>query len=322
MDEPALPSGYSWREPCMTDSSALAALAQVSTTQDDEAAVRWLSEDATLLHSEETPVPRIVVCAADGSLVAAGRVTSGPHAPQAYRATLDGVVHPAHRHQGLGTALLAELEKHGRQALHSLPDKRERELRIDRNNVPQDAQALYERTGFAMNFAEDIMNYALDGAIPNLPLPAGITLQPWSEERIPMFYAAYADAFRERPGFPNWTQEQWVDWVAGSDEFAADGAAVAVVDGTAAGFIVLDVDAPQVAERAGWIVQVGVVPAWRGRGLGGALIAHALRYLQECDLPRARLYVNADNPHARQVYEQVGFSTLLRRSVYVKSVHS
>ena len=95
-----------------------------------------------------------------------------------------------------------------------------------------------------------------------------------------------------------------------------------LADGAAVGFIAVDVDQPEVAaeERSGWITQVGTHPAWRGRGLGAALICWALRSFRTEGLARARLSVNVNNPHATEVYRRLGFTTVRRRAVYVQAL--
>jgi ribosomal protein S18 acetylase RimI-like enzyme len=57
----------------------------------------------------------------------------------------------------------------------------------------------------------------------------------------------------------------------------------------------------------GAIQNVGVVPEFRGQGLGRALVCHALIGFQQSGLRRAYLEVTADNTSAVQLYRKVGF---------------
>jgi ribosomal protein S18 acetylase RimI-like enzyme len=57
----------------------------------------------------------------------------------------------------------------------------------------------------------------------------------------------------------------------------------------------------------GAIQNVGVVPDFRGRGLGRALVSQALLGFQQSGLRRAYLEVTADNTSAVQLYRKVGF---------------
>lgn len=57
----------------------------------------------------------------------------------------------------------------------------------------------------------------------------------------------------------------------------------------------------------GSIQNIGIVPAHRGRGLGTALIEHALAGFRGHGLRRASLEVTASNTRAVRLYQQLGF---------------
>jgi GNAT superfamily N-acetyltransferase len=57
----------------------------------------------------------------------------------------------------------------------------------------------------------------------------------------------------------------------------------------------------------GAIQNVGIVPAWRGRGVGRALLLQALRGMWVSGLGRAVLEVTANNDAAVRLYRRVGF---------------
>jgi ribosomal protein S18 acetylase RimI-like enzyme len=58
---------------------------------------------------------------------------------------------------------------------------------------------------------------------------------------------------------------------------------------------------------AGAIQNLGVVPEYRGRGLGRALLLRALHAFRLVGLKRARLEVSARNRRAVRLYHEVGF---------------
>ncbi len=64
-----------------------------------------------------------------------------------------------------------------------------------------------------------------------------------------------------------------------------------------------------------WVDQVGVVPAWRGRGLGAHLVARSLRTLRKAGCEAVWLAVNVDNP-AHALYLRLGFVDAGVRSRY------
>lgn len=67
------------------------------------------------------------------------------------------------------------------------------------------------------------------------------------------------------------------------------------------GFVAGDV---RPAERMAWIATIGVLPEYRGRGIGGAL-------LQACEarltVPRVRLNVRVSNQTAIHLYQNTGY---------------
>jgi GNAT superfamily N-acetyltransferase len=60
----------------------------------------------------------------------------------------------------------------------------------------------------------------------------------------------------------------------------------------------------------------GVVPAARGRGLGGALVCEALARMAADGSPEAWLNVNVNNPGAAALYRRLGFADAGRRARY------
>jgi ribosomal protein S18 acetylase RimI-like enzyme len=75
----------------------------------------------------------------------------------------------------------------------------------------------------------------------------------------------------------------------------------AICDGQTVGFIACDL---RHAEKLAWIATIGVLPGYRRRGIGAAL-------LQACEanahLPRVRLNVRASNGGAIRLYKQAGY---------------
>ena len=60
-------------------------------------------------------------------------------------------------------------------------------------------------------------------------------------------------------------------------------------------------------EGAGAIQNVGVLPSYRGRGLGRLLVARSLLGFRERGLRRAYLEVTAENAMAVRLYRSIGF---------------
>ncbi|MBB3566586.1 GNAT family N-acetyltransferase [Rhizobium sp. BK491] len=64
---------------------------------------------------------------------------------------------------------------------------------------------------------------------------------------------------------------------------------------------------------------MGIIPAYRGRGLGRRLIETTLRAARDAGMARVELSVHADNDRAIALYEKVGFvrEGLARNSVCI-----
>jgi predicted N-acetyltransferase YhbS len=78
-----------------------------------------------------------------------------------------------------------------------------------------------------------------------------------------------------------------------------DGSFVAELSGRPVG-----TTATCVFDAVGWLAMVLVDEAFRGRGIGTRLVEHALRHLDQCGVPCARLDAT---PLGRPLYEKLGF---------------
>jgi mycothiol synthase len=63
---------------------------------------------------------------------------------------------------------------------------------------------------------------------------------------------------------------------------------------------------------------VGVVPAWRGRGLGAHLVSRVLQTLAAERAPEAWLTVNTNNP-AGDLYTRLGFEHRGKRARFTSA---
>jgi ribosomal-protein-alanine N-acetyltransferase len=75
----------------------------------------------------------------------------------------------------------------------------------------------------------------------------------------------------------------------------------AVRDGEMIGFVAADI---RRRERLAWIATIGVLPEYRGEGIGGALLRACEDQLE---MPRVRLCVRASNQPAINLYRRFGY---------------
>ncbi|MCA2212307.1 GNAT family N-acetyltransferase [Jidongwangia harbinensis] len=178
---------------------------------------------------------------------------------------------------------------------------------VETESLVPAAEALFRSRGLRQVFAEDVLRIDLTEAVPEPVWPPGTVLRDWSGDTAPRFFAVYQAAFRERPGFPGWSAEEWIGDADEDADFRPRLSVLATVPGVGdAGFLLAESDR---------IAQVGVVPAARGAGVGAALVREALRRMRAGGAVRASLEVNVNNPAGR-LYRRLGFIPAGRRARY------
>jgi mycothiol synthase len=213
-------------------------------------------------------------------------------------AVTTGLVHPSWRRQGIGGHAYDWAS--GRASPSG--------IRAETEALGDGAHALYLSKGLTQVFAEDVMQLPGSAQLPLADPPAGLTLSPWGQADPARFYAVYHAAFRDRPGFPGWSQARWVEWIGDDEDFRAEWTLLASLGPADVGFIAGD--------ATGWITQMGVVPSARGRGIGAALIGEAVRRMRSAGVEAITLNVNVNNQPAAALYRRLGFTRIGRRARY------
>lgn len=282
----------------------------------DREAVAALAERC---HAADGGMPEVTISrfAAEGARTTGGRTATGVLVaaaavrPLPTGAAYLGLVDPDHRGRGVGGALLDwGLDVAGGVARPGAPAGSPGSyglVTVETEALTPQGERLFASRGLRQVFAEDVMSFDLAAVEPPaVPLPGELVLREWAPDLAARFFAAYEAAFRDRPGFPGWPAERWVAWTAGDEEFRPQWSLLATG---------LDGDAGFITCAEGWIVQVGVVPSWRGRGVGAALVCEALRRMGAEGGRHALLDVNVDNPAAK-LYRRLGFTVLGRRAKF------
>jgi ribosomal protein S18 acetylase RimI-like enzyme len=234
----------------------------------------------------------------NGQLIAAGAVKGGE--------IYTGLVDPAARGRGLGSRLLDWGLALAAPAAAPPPDVSA--VTVESEGLSAPAEQLFASRGLTRVFAEHVMRIEIGPDLAAPSWPAGTELATWSAATTRRFHAVYDASFRERPHFPGLSAEEWISDVEGDDDFHPAYSILATVSGLG--------DAGFVTGEAGWIIQVGTIPAARGRGLAAALILESLRRMRGDGETEGWLSVNADNASARRVYERLGFACRGTRARY------
>jgi ribosomal protein S18 acetylase RimI-like enzyme len=97
----------------------------------------------------------------------------------------------------------------------------------------------------------------------------------------------------------------------------------ATLDDTLVGFVKAGLNTKRNISKGvkrGIIASIGVLPAYRRRCIGTALLLYSLQYLKTLDLDVAELYVDDLNPtHAIRLYEKTRFTTFETSATYSKT---
>jgi mycothiol synthase len=292
--------GHIWRSLHRADAAALYQLEADCARTDGHTSPGTIVGHDKRFDDDTSNVATDTLCAvnATGQLAAAAWVSWDDRLKHEYRAFLEGNVHPDYRGCGVGSFILSWMEARASQIFASLAEDRPCVLRIDFYDQSDDAVALFEKHGFQFVFAEDEMRRDLGQPIPAIPLPEGMAFVTSTPQRAGLFFNVYEHAFRERPGFPGWTEDIWCHNLTSDSDFRAD-LSLLIMDGSEAlGFAVchVETEGQNQLSSEGWIVQMGVRPSRRNRGLGSALLSKVMRKFKSEGLRCAVLDVNVNNP--------------------------
>lgn len=247
------------------------------------------------------------------------RATDGTH----QKFHVEGTTDPAQRGQGIGTvlveAMLARVDEVHRERHPDMP------ARIGLSGVSANtSQAdLLEQFGLVPERWSFVMRAQL-GAVPAPPdVPAGLELRRYEETYAAAMQAAHNEAFMDHPNFTPWTEVMWKQWVTESRSFRPELSFV-VVEPSAPQRVVAYVQSAEfdahfqaTGRREAYVGKVGTLRDFRGRGLAGTLLRHALAAYQAAGYDEASLDVDSENPTgALGVYERVGFEVENRWTNY------
>jgi mycothiol synthase len=265
-----------------------------------------LSEDVLLQvrHGSAPPARDVEVTSADPTgpgqaLVGYAHLDAPDYAGQDGDVTAELVIHPDHRRQGHGTALLGSVlelaDGHG--------------VRIWAHGDRPGSAALAGKFNLGRIRALFQLRMPLAKAPETDPaFPEGVLVRsfvPGEDEAA--WLGVNQRAFAHHPEQGSWTAE---DLRLREDEpwFDPNGFFLAERDGRIVGFHWTKVHQPQDgAPPIGEVYVVGVDPGQQGGGLGKALTLAGLAHLRRLGLAEVMLYVDEDNTAAVRMYTALGF---------------
>lgn len=211
--------------------------------------------------------------------------------------TASGLVHPSAYGQGLGLELARWVREHSKGAT----------IHLAMESVSPEAEELFANIGLHRTFSETVMRHDLKH-IPFVRLADDLVSLPFTEDLSETFHKAYEQSFQDQPGYDKGAATAWGAWLREQEGFLPEASRVMIdKTGHVVGFVTVSED---------WIEEVGVVPAWRGKGVGAHLVVRTLRAMQKRGAERVWLAVGSDNP-ARSLYERLGFKRYGTRARYL-----
>jgi mycothiol synthase len=165
--------------------------------------------------------------------------------------------------------------------------------------------AVYEQMGYRVMRHSYRMEISLHGGPPESQWPEGFsvrTMRKGEEERV---YEAYLTSFADTWMFAPDPFDVWSHWFLKDPAFDPSLWFLAEAGDELSG-ILLGRE-PENEPGLGWVRVLGVMPEFRQRGLGQALLRHAFAECASRGLERVGLGVDAENPTgAVRVYERAG----------------
>ncbi|MCU0261465.1 MAG: GNAT family N-acetyltransferase [Ilumatobacteraceae bacterium] len=228
-----------------------------------------------------------------------------------------GEVEPRLRRRGVGSALLQWGAARGEEQLRSSGRDLPRFLRVDSYDFITDAHALFARHGFTpVRWFDELLRPLTD--LPPSRTVAGVTILPWDDDRCEEILATKNEAFLDHWGSAPQTLDAWTQHTRG---FGArqDLSCIAVDDDDrviGCCFATRYAEDDELLGRSdGWIDTLATLAAWRGRGVGSAMLVHSLHAFAADGLTHASIGVDSDNPSgAARLYRALGFEPE-RRSI-------
>jgi mycothiol synthase len=226
-----------------------------------------------------------------------------------------GVVHPDHLGRGLGSFLVQQIE--ARACDYAMPSGTSVELNHFIVSGDDRAKQLLETRGYAITRSFWHMVFDLSDRIDQRRLPHGVEIRRFETERDRRaVHSMMEEAFSEHYGYAPTSFTDWWQQVVTRSDFDPTLWLLA----WHAGEVIAGVIGGHRGDDA-WIHDVGVLPAWRRRGLARSLLSRALDEFCRRGYRRAGLNVDASNESgATQLYRSMGFRIATTFDAYRKRI--
>jgi mycothiol synthase len=178
------------------------------------------------------------------------------------------------------------------------------------NEKDSDSIAAHERSAFRSFRHSFRMEIELGGDLPEPAWPDGFAVRAYREGDAQAFHRAQMDSFADTWGFTEEPYEPWTHWMMG-ERFQPEHWFLVETRGDVAAIALCRVSDTE--PNLGWVDILGVLPAYRRRGLAIGLLRLVFRHFADQGLERVGLSVDAENPTgAVRLYERAGMHVARR----------
>lgn len=257
----------------------------------------------------------------EGRLVAYGAVSLAHADTGTVRVYLEGGVEPAHRHRGIGSAVIDWEIGRAKQLLAQSERAAPARLVVHVEDDMPDSVDILTARGFRATRYYTELRRDLRTELPDPGLGRPLDLVPWTAELDEQVRLTHNMAFAE-----HWVSEPQTaeTWAQGRTYFVPEWSFI-VLDRTTdraqvVGYLLssrYEQDWPSLGWSEGYIDLLGVRPAWRGRGIATALVTRAMQAYRDSGMEYASLGVDTEAPGAVfGLYSKLAFEPTRSSTMY------
>ena len=254
----------------------------------------------------------------DGTMIGYGLARGGQDLVDGgYRVAVEGTVHPDHRRRGYGRPIVdwslaraAQIAAERHPGVPALASTRS-------SSTNTGEHAMLEPLGFERSRWFFQMHRPVADP-PPVQVPDGLRLVPYDRAYDEQTRLAHNEAFADHWGSAPSTPSSWGHWSVGQRAFrpalsyqVLDTAAAGEPADPVVGYLLsyeYEADTAATGIREAYVGLLGTRRAWRGRGVGRAMLAHAVTAFRDAGFARTSLDVDADSPTgALGLYTSLGF---------------
>lgn len=271
----------------------------------------------------DPPSDAVYVTSTDGALLAIAQYRNRPPYVHPW---IQAWVHPDHMGRGIGTALVTWAEDLAVSRIGRAPEGTRVAMSMGANEADERARRLYAAHGLTESRFFLEMEIELGDGVAVVAPPEGVSLRTMeADEPVDALAEAVQEAFRDHFGFTDTPLEdrvaRWSQWR--TSEMWDDSLVWLAMDGDDIAGVNVSLRSNGARTDQGYVASLGVLPAWRGRGLGRCLLTTCFEEYRRRGLGSVSLHVDADSlTGATRLYTGVGMSEVQREIDFEKELRA